>query len=217
MSIRIILADDHKITREGLTTMLKGEPDMEVIGEAENGVSAIQLAKDLEPDIVIMDITMPDLNGIEATRQICAESGKTKVIGLSMHSDKRFVKGMFEAGASGYLLKDCAFEELLRALRIVAEGRFYLSPSVTSLVLEDFLRQPGSSGYSKISLLTRREKEILQLIAEGRSTKAVAHDLNLSSKTVESHRRQIMEKLGIHNIAELTKLAIKEGLTSLDG
>ncbi|MBU2498133.1 MAG: response regulator transcription factor [Proteobacteria bacterium] len=215
MSIRIILADDHKITREGLTTMLKAQSDMEVIGEAETGRSIIKLAKELEPDIIIMDITMPDLNGIEATRRIRSLSEEIKVIGLSMHSDKRFVKGMFEAGASGYLLKDCAFEELVRAVRAVADGLAYLSPAVTSLVLEDFLKQPAG-GYSEISLLTPRETEILQLIVEGRSTKEVAYDLGISVKTVESHRRRIMEKLGIHNIAELTKLAIKEGLTSLD-
>jgi len=216
MSIKIILADDHKITREGLATMLNSQTDMEVIGEAETGRSAVKLAKELAPDVVVMDITMPDLNGIEATRKICGETKKTRVIGLSMHSDKRFVKGMFEAGASGYLLKDCAFEELARAVRVVAEDQAYLSPAVTNLVLGEFLKRPAAGEFSKASRLSPREREILQLIAEGMSTKVMAHDLGLSVKTIETHRRQIMEKLGIHNVAELTKFAIKEGLTTLD-
>jgi DNA-binding NarL/FixJ family response regulator len=217
MSIRIVLADDHKITRQGLLNMLKDQSDMEVIGEAENGRQAVELAKKLSPHVVIMDVTMPDLNGISATRRIISESGNTKVIGLSMHSDKRFVRGMFKAGASGYLLKDCAFEELVQAIHAVMKNQAYLSPSIASIMIEEVLTEPSSdSEIPKISLLTDREREIVQLLAEGKTTKDIAYRLNLSVKTVESHRRRIMERLEIGSIAELTKFAIKEGLTSLE-
>jgi two-component system response regulator NreC len=216
MRIRIVLADDHKITRQGLINMLKDQRDMEVVGEAENGHGAVKLAKELSPNVVIMDVSMPDLNGISATRRIVAESSKSKVIGLSMHSDKRFVKGMFEAGASGYLLKDCAFEELVQAIQAVASNRVYLSPSIASIMVEEVLKAPSEKETSKVSLLTDREREIVQLLAEGKSTKDIAYRLNLSIKTIESHRRRIMDRLEIQSIAELTKFAIKEGLTSLD-
>jgi DNA-binding NarL/FixJ family response regulator len=216
MRIRIVLADDHKITRQGLINMLKDQKDMEVVGEAENGHGAVTLAKELSPRVVIMDVSMPDLNGISATRRIVAESSNSKVIGLSMHSDKRFVKGMFEAGASGYLLKDCAFEELVQAIRSVADNRVYLSPSIASIMVEEVLKPPSEKETSKVSLLTDREREIVQLLAEGKSTKDIAYRLNLSIKTIESHRRRIMERLEIQSIAELTKFAIKEGLTSLE-
>ena len=215
MRIRIVLADDHKITRQGLINMLKDQRDMEVVGEAENGHGAVKLAKELSPNVVIMDVSMPDLNGISATRRIVAESSKSKVIGLSMHSDKRFVKGMFEAGASGYLLKDCAFEELVQAIQAVASNRVYLSPSIASIMVEEVLKAASEKETSKASLLTDREREIVQLLAEGKSTKDIAYRLNLSIKTIESHRRRIMERLEIQSIAELTKFAIKEGLTSL--
>jgi DNA-binding NarL/FixJ family response regulator len=216
MRIRIVLADDHKITRQGLLNMLKDQKDMEVIGEAENGHGAVKLAKELSPNVVIMDVSMPDLNGISATRRIVSESSSSKVIGLSMHSDKRFVKGMFEAGASGYLLKDCAFEELVQAIQAVANNRVYLSPSIASIMVEEVLKSPSEKENSKVALLTDREREIVQLLAEGKSTKDVAFRLNLSIKTIESHRRRIMERLEIQSIAELTKFAIKEGLTSLE-
>jgi two-component system response regulator NreC len=214
--IRIVLADDHKITRQGLLNMLKDQRDMEVVGEAENGHGAVTLAKELSPNVVIMDVSMPDLNGISATRRIVSESSNSKVIGLSMHSDKRFVKGMFEAGASGYLLKDCAFEELVQAIQTVANNQVYLSPSIASIMIEEVLKVPSDKETSKVSLLTDREREIVQLLAEGKSTKDIAYRLNLSVKTIETHRRRIMERLEIQSIAELTKFAIKEGLTSLD-
>lgn len=215
MSTRIILAEDHRITREGLFNMLKDRPDMEVIGEAENGREAVRLAEELSPDLVIMDVTMPDLNGIDATRIITSHSKNIKVIALSMYSDKQFVQGMIYAGASGYLLKDCAFEELVNAIRAVIDGNTYLSPGIAGIVVQDYLNKLSNNASSASSVLTTREREVLQLIAEGKSTKGIASQLNVSVKTIETHRRQIMEKLGIFSIAGLTKYAIREGLTSI--
>jgi len=216
MSLRIILADDHKIVRDGLRALLANQPGMEVVAEADNGRSTVRLARELSPDLVIMDIGMPDLNGIDATRQITAELPKVKVIALSMHSDRRFVVQMFRAGASGYLLKDCAFEELTRAVAAVQKGQIYLSPAVAGPVMEDYIHQLSSGG-SGFSVLSPREREVLQLIAEGKSTKEVAALLCVSVKTIETHRQQIMSKLNIQSIAELIKYAIREGLTTLDG
>ena len=215
MSVRIILAEDHRITREGLVNLLQERPDMEVVGEAENGREAVRLAKELSPDLVIMDVTMPDLNGIDATRIITSGSNNTRVIALSMYSDKQFVQGMIQAGASGYLLKDCAFEELVSAIQAVIQGDTYLSPGIAGIVVQDYLTKLTTDRSSADTVLTNREREVLQLIAEGNSTKEIAARLNVSVKTVETHRRQIMEKLGIFSIAELTKYAIREGLTSL--
>ena len=215
MTITIVLADDHKIMREGLRALLEKQPDFEVAAEADNGLNAVQLAKKLKPDIIIMDIGMPGLNGIEATRQIAAEAPSTKVIALSMHSDKRFVIEMLKAGASAYLLKDSASEELASAIRTVISGKPYLSPNITDVVLKDYLSTVSKTEPNAFTLLTPREREVLQLIAEGRTTKQIATALFLSVKTVETHRQQIMEKLGLRSIAELTKYAIREGLTSL--
>ena len=215
MSIRIILAEDHKITREGLVNMLKNQRNMQVIGEAQNGREAVQLAIDLSPDLVIMDVTMPNLNGIDATRVITSNSKAVKVIALSMYSDKQFVQGMMQAGASGYLLKDCAFDELVNAIRVVSAGETYLSPGIAGIVVQDYVNKLSNSAFSATSILTKREREVLQLISEGKSTKLIATQLNVSIKTVETHRRQMMEKLGIRNVAGLTKYAIREGLTSL--
>jgi two-component system response regulator NreC len=215
MSVRIILAEDHRITREGLVNLLKERSDMEVVGEAENGREAVRLASELSPDLVIMDVTMPDLNGIDATRIITSGSNNTKVIALSMYSDKQFVQGMIQAGASGYLLKDCAFEELVSAIQAVIQGDTYLSPGIAGIVVRDYLNKLTTDRSSADTVLTSREREVLQLIAEGNSTKEIAARLSVSVKTVETHRRQIMEKLGIFSIAELTKYAIREGLTSL--
>jgi len=188
---------------------------MEVVGEAENGRDAVRLAKELSPDLVIMDVTMPDLNGIDATRIITSGGNSTKVIALSMYSDKQYVQGMIQAGASGYLLKDCAFEELVNAIRAVIGGNTYLSPGIAGIVVQDYLNKLTHDRSSADTALTTREREVLQLIAEGKSTKEIANRLSVSVKTVETHRRQIMEKLGIYSIAELTKYAIREGLTSI--
>jgi len=216
MSIRILLADDHKITRQGLRSLLEKQQDMEVVAEAENGRLAVRLAGEIAPDVVIMDLTMPDLNGVEATRQIVADSPDVKVIALSMHSDSLFVTEMLKSGAAGYLLKDCAFEELAKAIRIVLEGKTYLSPSISGVVVEDYIHRLAQTDFAGFEVLTDREREVLQLMAEGHSTKQIATKLHISVKTVETHRRQIMSKLNIHTIAELTKYAIRKGLTSLE-
>jgi DNA-binding NarL/FixJ family response regulator len=214
--IKIILADDHQIVRHGLRSLLSSEPDMEVVGEADNGRAVVRLVQEKSPQVVIMDISMPDLNGIEATRQIIAESPGVKIIALSMHSDSLFVLNMFKAGASGYLLKDCALEELVKAVRTVLNRKIYLSPGISDIVIKDFVigwSPPDSSAYS---ILTTREREVLQLMAEGRNTNQIAESLCVSVKTVEAHRKQVMNKLDIHSVAELTKYAIRQGLTSLE-
>jgi DNA-binding NarL/FixJ family response regulator len=214
VAIKIILADDHKIVRQGLRTMLESEADIEVIGEADDGRMAVRLARELSPQVIIMDVGMPDLNGIEATRQVLAESPGIKVIGLSMHCDRRFVMNMLKAGASGYLLKDSAFEELATAIRMVLGGKVYLSTEIANIVVKDYLQ--GGGDESVFSVLTPREREVLQLMAEGKSSRQIADHLIISIKTVETHRMQIMHKLQIFSVAELTKYAIREGLASLD-
>ena len=217
MSIRVLIADDHKIMLAGLRSLLEKQTDIEVVGEADNGRKAVQLAQEKKPDVVVMDVSMPDLNGIEATTQISESLPETRVIALSMHSDKRFVMGMLRAGASGYLLKDCASQELANAILQVAGGKKYLSPEITGVVLGDIL-QGGSPGEvaTVASQISPREREVLQLIAEGWSTKQIASHLYVSVKTIETHRRQIMKKLDLHSIADLTKYAIREGLTSIE-
>lgn len=216
MSIRILLADDHKITREGLRSLLDKQPDMEVVAEAEEGRTAVRLARELLPDVVIMDVSMPDLNGIEAARQIVGRVPEVKVIALSMHSDGLFVTEMLKSGASGYVLKDCAFEELTWAIHAVVAGKTYLSPSVSGVVVDDYLHRLSKVDFSGTGALTGREREVLQLLAEGNSTKQIALKLHISAKTVETHRLQIMNRLDIHSVAELTKYAIRKGLTSLE-
>ena len=217
MSIRVLIADDHKIMLAGLRSLLEKQTDFEVVGEAENGRKAVQMAQEKTPDVVVMDVSMPDLNGIEATKQIIESLPDTRVIALSMHSDKRFVMGMLRAGASGYLLKDCASQELANAIAQVAGGKKYLSPEITGVVIDDFLLGGSSEEVTTAaSPLSPREREVLQLIAEGWSTKQIASHLYVSIKTIETHRRQIMRKLDLHAIADLTKYAIREGLTSIE-
>ena len=214
--IKIVLADDHQIVRHGLRSLLSAEPDMEVVGEADNGRAVIRLVQDHAPQVVIMDISMPDLNGIEATRLILSETPGIKVIALSMHSDSLFVLNMFKAGASGYLLKDCALEELVKAVRTVMARKIYLSPGISDIVIKDFVVGYSSGDSSAYSILTNREREVLQLMAEGKTTNQIAESLCVSVKTVEAHRKQMMNKLDIHSVAELTKYAIRQGLTSLE-
>jgi two-component system response regulator NreC len=202
--------------REGLRSLIEKHRGLEVIGEAENGQIAVQFALERLPDVMIMDVGMPDLNGIEATRQIVAKVRSIKVIGLSMHSEKRFVVEMLKAGASGYLLKDCAFEELAYAIRAVVGNRTYLSPRIADTLIKDYIHLFPETQLSVFSLLSPRERQVLQLIAEGKTTKQIALNLKVSVKTVETYRQQIMDKLDMNSIAELTKYAIREGLTSLE-
>jgi len=212
---KIIIADDHKIMREGLKALIEKQPDMEVAAEAQDGLAVTKLARKLIPQVIIMDIGMPEMNGIDATRQIISENKEIKIIALSMHSDRRFVLEMLKAGASGYLLKDSAFEELVNAVHTVMTGQSYLSPRITDIVVKEYLYNQSKSESTVFNVLTVREREVLQLLAEGKSTKQIASTLNLSVKTVETHRQQIMDKLEIRTVAELTKYAIREGLTSL--
>jgi len=211
--MKVVLADDHSLFREGLKSLLAENSNVEIVGETGDGRSAVRLCQELAPDIIIMDVAMPELNGIEATRQILSECPGTRVIALSMHSSRRFVVDMLQVGASGYLLKDCAFQELATALSAVSSGQVYLSPSIASVVVE---RITGSAAadFTIAAKLTPREREVLQLLAEGKRSVAVAELLHLSVKTVQTHRRNIMDKLDLHSLPELTRYAIREGLIS---
>ena len=216
MSIRIIIADDHGIVRQGLQSLLEQEPDMEVVGEAEDGRKALSLVRELGPDILVMDITMPNLNGIDATRRIVSEFPGVKIIALSIHSGKRFVADMLKAGASGYVVKECLAKELVRAIRIVAAGGKYLSPDATGAVVDDYVKPSVPIAGSVHEKLSGRECEVLQLLAEGKPIKQIALELNVSPKTIEANRHKVMKKLDIHTVAGLTKYAIREGLILLE-
>jgi DNA-binding NarL/FixJ family response regulator len=216
MGVRVLLVEDQRLMRSGLSTMIGLQPDMEVVGEADNGRTAVELAQKLSPDIVLMDIAMPELNGIDATQQVAALDPPPKIIVLSLHADQRHVTNALRAGASGYVVKDSPLEELVLAIRAVCQGRVYLSPQVSSAVLHDYRRcVPGSASPDFVTL-SAREREVLQLIAEGKSTKAIASALYVSKKTVETHRAHILTKLHASSVAELVKHAIREGLTSTD-
>jgi DNA-binding NarL/FixJ family response regulator len=216
MSITIVIVDDHKILREGLRTLLDQAPGIRVVGEASDGRTAVRLVRELAPDVVVMDIGMPELNGIEATRQIVREMPLIKVIGLTMHTDRRYVLAMFKAGASSFVPKHAAFDELARAITVTAAGKAYISPEIADIMLQEYLTNvPNASPYS-CTALTSREREVLQLLAEGHTTKEIAESLCISASTTETYRRQIMEKLNLHNIAQLTRYAIQEGLVPLE-
>jgi DNA-binding NarL/FixJ family response regulator len=202
--------------RDGLRAILEKESRIEVVGEAQDGRTAIELVRALTPDVVIMDIAMPDMNGIEATRRICAESS-SRVIALSFYGDKRYVENMLDAGASGYVHKGAAADELVRAVRAVMHGKHYLSPEVTGAVVESYVGRKKGRDASAYSVLGPREREVLQLLAEGKTSPQIARSLSIATKTVETHRRNITKKLDLHSVAELTKYAIRQGLTSAEG
>jgi DNA-binding NarL/FixJ family response regulator len=213
--IRILLADDHNVLRQGLRTMLDLEPDMEVVAGVGDGRAAIAKTRELAPDVVVMDIGMPDLNGIDATRRIVADLFNARVLCLSVHRERQLVQAMLEAGASGYLLKTSVRGELVDAVRTVASGETYLSPPIASDVVAHHVRSEGTSKKCAFAVLTEREREVLQLIAEGHHTKIIADRLHISPKTVLLHRENCMKKLGIDSIASLTHYAIREGIVEL--
>lgn len=207
-TIKVLLADDHAIVRQGLKLILAAQPDFEVIGEAANGREAAELAEKLRPDIVLMDVQMPDLNGIEATRRMVAANHRIRILVLSMHKEALYVREVLKAGARGYILKDAIDTELLSAMRSVARGDGYISPAVSGALLTDYREQSSNP----LDTLSTREREVLQLIAEGKTNKEVATKLNLSVYTVDSHRGKIMEKLNLHSAGELVRFAMKNGL-----
>jgi RNA polymerase sigma factor (sigma-70 family) len=215
MAARILLVDDHIIVRQGLRMLLEQQPGLKVLAEAADGDTAVKLARQHRPDLVVMDITLPKMNGIEATKRILAAVPTTKVIALSMHSDRRFVLEMLKSGAKGYLLKDSAFDEMAEAIKAVSNGKTYLSAQITDLVVQDAVSRRKDVSGTVFSILTPREREVLQLLAEGRTTKETAAQLGVSVKTIETHRKQLMDKLNVHSVAELTKYAVREGLTTL--
>lgn len=211
---RVLLADDHTIVRQGLRALLDSQEDIEVVGEAEDGRQAIENVKQLVPDIVVMDITMPSLNGIEATRQIKKLNPEIKVLVLTVHINEEYIYQVFQAGASGYLLKESAVSDLVSAINVAKKGEIFLSPSISKIIVKDYMKhaEGGSGGFNSLNLLTGREREILQLIAEGRTNKETAHLLKLSVKTVDVHRAHLMGKLNIHDVTGLVKYSIKKGL-----
>lgn len=214
MSIKILIADDHKLFREGLITLLTESSEIEIIGQAENGKQAIEKAKKLNPDILIIDIGMPVISGIEATGILKSEMPKLKIIALTMHSEKHFIKGMLEAGAYGYLFKNCAYDELMRAIKTVHSGKKYLSDEITELVIHDYIARPQDTG-EEDPVLSEREMEILKLFAEGKSSREISGTLFISVKTVGTHKQHILNKLELNSTADMVKYAIKKGIISL--
>lgn len=206
--IRILLADDHAVVRQGFKMILSAQTDMEIVGEAGNGREAVELAEQLRPDIVVMDVSMPELNGIEATRRLGASVPHARVVALSMHKDSVYVREILRAGARGYLLKDSVAADLVSAIRAVASGEGYISPAVSNAVLDDYRRHVTNP----IDMLSSREREVLQMLAEGKTNKEIAVVLNLSVYTVDAHRGRIMEKLNLHSINELVRFAVRNGL-----
>ncbi|MBL8168381.1 MAG: response regulator transcription factor [Acidobacteria bacterium] len=205
---RILLADDHLVVRRGFGLILSAQPGWKIVGEAANGREAVELTERLQPDLVVMDVSMPELNGIEATRRIAEFAPRCRILALSMHRDAVYVREILRAGAHGYLLKDASDQDLVDAVRAVSQGQGYLSPAVSDAVLSDYRKHVTDP----IDLLTSREREVLQLIAEGKTNKEIAQDLHLSVYTVDSHRGRIMEKLNLHSAGELIRFAIRNGL-----
>ena len=216
MSIEIVLVDDHQVMLEGLRALLENETEMAVVGEATDGRAALELIEQTQPDIVILDVAMPELNGIDTARLIASKHPKVKMLALSMHPNQRYVAEMLQAGAAGYLLKSCAFDQMVQAIREVMGGGTYLSSQVARTVVSDYEDKVQAEPEGDLSVLSRRERQVLQLVAEGCSTKQIAKRLDVSVKTVDTHRQHIMNKLAIHSVAELTKYAIREGMTPLE-
>jgi len=217
MTVRVVLAEDHAIVRAGLRALLERTDDIVVVGEAENGRAALAAAGEHHPDVVVMDVSMPELNGVDATRQLAATAERVRIVALSAHTDSRFVAAMLAAGAAGYVAKDSAPEELPTAIRQVAAGRMFLSSRVTAGVVHDYLGRLRADEPALCPELTPRERDVVQLLAEGCNTREVARRIGVSTKTVDNHRSRIMRKLGLNSVAALTKYAIREGLASLDG
>jgi len=213
---RVLIVDDHRIVREGLRSLLENEENIDVVGDASNGRECLAMAKTTLPDIVIMDISMPDMNGVEATRMLGETVKNAKVLALSMTSDRRLVQEILRAGARGFLIKDSACVELMQAIRIIQGGNPYLSPAIQGIVVGDIVNgHVSGADASAMTLLSSREREVLQLVAEGIPVKCIAETLGLSPKTIETHRANIMKKVGVHSIPQLTRYAIQEGLTAL--
>lgn len=208
--IRVLLADDHRILRQGVRMLIDSQKDMEVVGEAKTGREAVEEARRLKPDVVVMDVSMPEMNGIEGTRQICDEMKHTRVLALSMHKDAVYVREILRAGARGYLLKDSEDDDLVRAIRCVQRGEAFLSPAISDAVLSDYRKHVSNP----VDLLTSREREILTMVADGKTNKEIANALNLSVYTVESHRGSVMEKLNLHNAGDIVRFALRNGLTT---
>jgi DNA-binding NarL/FixJ family response regulator len=214
--IRVVLVDDHQVVLDGLNGLLSDEPDIEVVALADNGRAGVELARTHRPDVVVLDVAMPELNGIAAVKQILAASPQTKVLALSMHTGGQVVSDMLQTGAAGYVVKSSPIEEVVHAIKTVVSGKTFLSPEIAGSIVQDYVRGTPSEKDATRSALTDREKEVLQLVAEGKSSKQIAADLHVTTKTIEWHRKGIMDKLGIRSIAELTKYAVREGLTTLD-
>lgn len=214
--MRIVIADDHALVRQGLAELVDKQTDMEVIGQADDGEKLVELARELSPDVIILDISMPNLNGIEAARIVHDQDPNVKIVILSMHSEGDIVAEALRAGCMAYVLKSSLFEEISAALRTVAKNEHYLSPQVTSVVVDDYVHRAPAGGQRDSTKLSSRERQVLQLVAEGLSTKQIALRLHISPKTAEANRHKIMEKLRVHSVAELTKYAIRKGLTSVE-
>jgi DNA-binding NarL/FixJ family response regulator len=216
MTIKVLLIDDHQLFLAGLKDILSHETDLEILGTGNSGLEAVELARELDPHVIVMDVTMPDLNGIKATRKILETNPDIRILALSMHANKRFISEMLVSGAKGYMLKESNREDFLQAIRTVASGEVFLSPHVASIVVEEYSRLLNSSGHTALPELSSREMEVLKLLVDGYNTKAIASELNISKNTVDTHRRRILDKLDCQNIAELTRLALREGLVGLE-
>ncbi len=216
MNLRVLLVDDHRLMREGLRKILETTSGVQVVGEAEDGRAALAAVAETRPDVVVMDVGMKGMNGIEATKRLCKDHPTVRVVALSAYADKRYVRNMIRAGASAYVLKESASDDLLRAVQAAARGEHYLSPRVTGGLLESWGMPSAAESPSAYDLLGTREREVLKLIAEGKTSKEMAAALGLAAKTIETHRRNIAQKVGLHSVAELTKYAVREGLTTLE-